>query len=92
MLNCFSPGTVEEIEQVMRKRSNRMCLFDSLPTWILKQNISAVSPLVTRIISASLQEGVFPDAFKIAIVRPVLIKPTFDANFLKNYTGCFKTM
>ncbi|XP_072037282.1 uncharacterized protein [Amphiura filiformis] len=85
VLNCFSLATVEEVEQVMRKLSNKTCLLATLPTWILKQNISTVSPLITMIVNASLQEGIFPNAFKKAIVRPVLKKSTLDVNVLKNY-------
>ena len=86
-LNCFSPITVEEVEQVMRKLSNKTCLLDPLPTWILKQNISAVSPLVTRFVNASLHDGIFPDAFKKAIVRPVLKKTYSRCHFFFFFVG-----
>ncbi len=85
ILQCFKPVSVEEVEQVMSKLSNKTCDLDPLPTWILKQNISVVSPVVTRIVNASMVDGIFPDAFKEAIVTPILKKQNLDVNVLKNF-------
>ena len=60
-------------------------MLDPLPTWMLKQNVSVVSPFVTDVVNASLRQGVFPDAFKQAVITPVLKKPSLDVNVLKNY-------
>ena len=85
MLNCFDPVSVVEVEQVISKLSNKTCMLDPLPTWLLKQNMCVVSSFITKVVNASLQNGIFPDAFKQAIIRPVLKKPSCDANVLKNY-------
>jgi hypothetical protein len=85
LLNCFEPASVEEVEQVMSKLSNKTCDLDPLPTWVLKQNISVVSPVVTRIVNASMNDGIFPNAFKAAIITPILKKQNLDVNVLKHY-------
>lgn len=41
--------------------------------------------MITLIVNASLQYGIFPDQLKSAIVRPVLKKPNLDADDFKNY-------
>ena len=45
----------------------------------------SVSSHVLHIINTSLQTGVFPDAFKTAVVKPLLKKPNLDNNVLSNY-------
>ena len=81
----FNIATVDEVERVIGKLSNKTCSLDPLPTWLLRENIGVVSPFITRIANASMQSGVFPDALKDAIVTPVLKKPSLDSNNLKNY-------
>lgn len=53
--------------------------------WLLKQNLSLVSPIITRIVNLSLDTGNFPEALKNAIITPILKKPSLDMNVLKNY-------
>lgn len=42
-------------------------------------------PIITCLVNQSLAEGVFPDDFKQAIVKPLLKKPSLDKKCLKNY-------
>ena len=42
-------------------------------------------PSMTSIINMSLESGVVPGCFKKALVRPLLKKPSLDADCLKNY-------
>ncbi|XP_072046604.1 uncharacterized protein [Amphiura filiformis] len=58
-LTCFVPALVDEFETVIGKLANKSCNLDPLPTWILKQNVSVVSPIVTKIVNASLRDGIF---------------------------------
>ena len=44
-----------------------------------------VSGPVLEIINTSLRTGVFPDAFKTAVVKPLLKKPKLDNSILANY-------
>jgi hypothetical protein len=63
----FDPASQEEVEQVMRKLPNKTCMLDPLPTWLLKQNLSLVSPIITRIVNVSLNK-----TLKNAIITPIL--------------------
>ena len=55
--------------------------------WCVSHSLSLNSllPFVTSVINASLSSGLFPPSFKIAVVKPLLKKPSLDSNDLKNY-------
>ena len=52
---------------------------------IFKQVFNSVSSHVLKIINTSLQTGIFPDAFKTAVVKPLLKKPNLDGNTVASY-------
>ena len=63
----------------------KSCESDPIPTWLLKNCLNELIPIVTLIINLSLQNGVFPDSMKCAIVRATLKKPNLDSDILNNY-------
>ena len=65
--------------------STKACALDPMPTWLLKELPPSIAPLTTDFINSSLQSGVIPDSMKSAAVTPLLKKPSFDINILKNY-------
>ena len=56
-----------------------------LPTWLLKLCSSELVAVITAIINSSLESSTVPDAFKQAVVRPVLKKVTLDEDALCSY-------
>src|SRR4029434_8462840 len=64
--------------------SSTSCI-DPVPTAFFKRVFDSVSSHVLKIINTSLQTGIFPDAFKTAVVKPLLKKPNLDGNALTNY-------
>jgi hypothetical protein len=72
------------VEDVIRKVKLSTCALDPIPLALLKANISAVSPLITKIINHSLLAGHIPPALKITVVRPLVKKPTLDPEVLSN--------
>ena len=60
------------------------CELDPFPT-LLRDYLHVLMEPITSIINLSLHEGIFPDQFKKAYVKPLLKKPTLDKNELKNY-------
>ena len=56
-----------------------------LPTSLLLECLDTVLPTMTSIINDSHRSGVFPSIYKSAIGTPLLMKPSLDANDLKNY-------
>ena len=58
---------------------------DPLPTWLLKQCLPELIPIITSIVNSSLEAGHFPDALKHAQIIPLIKKPGLDCEILKNY-------
>ncbi len=52
----------------------KMCPLDTIPTKLLKEAFSTVSPVILHIFNKSLASGSSPDSFKQAIVNPLLKK------------------
>ena len=70
--------------ELLSKSANKSCELDFIPTYLLKEqsNIS-VSPL-KNIVNASLEQGLFPQSLRSAIVRPMLKKAGLEL-IEKNY-------
>ena len=60
------------------------CGLDPIPTSLLKEHISILLPIITKMINLSLETGEFPTEWKLAFVKPLLKKPGL-ATTLKNY-------
>ena len=84
-LTCLRLATHEDIRQLVSKAPTKSCELDSMLTWLLKQCGDGIVPSMTSIIDMSLESGVVPGCFKKALVRPLLKKPSLDADCLKNY-------
>ena len=84
-LECFSPGSVEEYKKVIMSSPSKTCSLDPLPTWILKNCVDSLLPMIMDIVNSSLVDGVCPVDFKNAVVTPLLKKSTLDPAEFKNY-------
>ena len=47
---------------------------DPIPTFLLKECIDELLPLITEIINTSLELGAVPDVLKHAVIKPLLKK------------------
>ena len=74
-----------EVEAIIKSMGNKSCLLDPVPTWLFKNCLNELLPIVTSIVNLSLQTGTFPNELKNAVVRPLLKKPTLDPDLLSNY-------
>ena len=84
-LNCLSTTTQQEVEKIINKMKPTTCALDPFPTALIKLNICAISPLITKVINLSLQSALVPPALKTAIITPLLKKPTLDPDILANH-------
>ena len=78
-LTSFRLATHDDIRQMVSKVPPKSCELDSIPTWLLKQCGDGIIPSMTSVINMSLESGVVPGCFKKAVVRPLLKKPSLDA-------------
>lgn len=74
-LCCFSDISQQEVENIIRKMKPSTCAMDPFPTSLVKSNLCAISPLITKVINHFLQAGHVPSTLKTAVIRPLLNKP-----------------
>ena len=84
-LNCFSGVTLQEIRHIILKAPSKSCELDPLPSWLLKECVDELSPIVTSIVNASLNHAIVPLSLKTALIRPLFKKSGLDKEVLKNY-------
>ena len=80
-LSCFCSVTLQEIRHIILKAPTKFCELDPLPSWLLKECVDKLSPIVT----ASLNHAIVPLSLKTALIRPLLKKPGLNKEILKNY-------
>ena len=81
----FRPTDSDEITKLVLQSPTKQCELDPIPTSILKQTISVLAPVISRIINLSLSSGSVPLSFQQSVVSPLLKKPNLDKNSLSNY-------
>ena len=79
------PASEEEVREIIQKSPNKSCELDPIPTWLLKDCLDELLPLITDIVNTSMKAGSVPKDFKSARIRPLLKKSGLDPNLLKNY-------
>ena len=85
LLLTFTPVTAQLVLEILQKTTPKSCDLDPIPTKLLYENLDGLLPTIISIINTSLASGLVPPDFKPAIVKPLLKKPSFDKNVLKNY-------
>src|SRR3954470_18903102 len=81
----FKPATTEEVRKIICNSPNKQCSLNPIPTSLFKNLCHILAPVITKIITHSMNLGYFPDSLKIAVVTPLLKKPTLDKEILNNY-------
>ncbi|CAB3996351.1 Hypothetical predicted protein [Paramuricea clavata] len=71
-LEYFSSVSEHQIENIIRLTNNKSCELDPIPTWLLKQCIPALLPIITKIVNLSLHDAFVPTLFKKAFLTPIL--------------------
>ena len=82
----FTPVTEQFVLEILQKTVPKSCDLDPIPTELLYENLEVLLPTITN---TSLASGFVPD-FKTAIVKPLLKKPSFNQNVLKNVPSSLK--
>ena len=74
----FQPVTLPKLQKIILSTPNKNCELDPIPTSLLKQILPSIVALIADIINTSLRDGIFPESFKRALVKPLLKKPGLD--------------
>ena len=73
-LSRFSRITEDQVEKIIRSMPSEYCELDVMPPTILKKIIPFVITPITNLINELLENGVFADKSKAAIIKPLLKK------------------
>ena len=84
-LNVFSAVTEREFRKIIAKSPTKSCSLDPAPTWMVKDSVDELIPMVTILVNLSLQSANMPDSMKQALVTPLLKKDDLDPEVLTNY-------
>ena len=81
----FRPTSIAEIRKIIQKSPLKYFELDLLPTFMLKECIETLLPIITTIVNKSITDSYVPATFRKAVVPPLLKKPGLDQNVRKNY-------
>ena len=84
-LTVFDPVTDDAVREVIMESATKSCRLDPIPTWMLKESLDVLLPVISKLINKSLSAGIVPSSFKMAHVTPLLKKPNLDPENLQNY-------
>ena len=85
LLSQSKPVKEKLIRELILKPPTKSCMLDPLPTSITKQCLDDLVSLITFIVNASLFTDRVSPQFKQAIVTPLLKKPGYDSNDMRNF-------
>ncbi|XP_071508445.1 uncharacterized protein [Diadema antillarum] len=83
--HAFSPIVRSQVQKVIRESRSTSSRRDPIPTWLLKNCVNELTPVITSIVNASLKDGHFPDSLKHAHITPILKSSKFSPDELKSY-------
>ena len=93
----FVPACSEEVREIIISSPCKSCSLDPLPTWLLKQSVDLLLPIITAIINQSLAESYVPNNLKRSNVTPLLKKQRLEKDYFNELppsvksTFCFET-
>ena len=84
-LDSFSLITLDQLTKLISGSKPTTCILDPIPTKLLKEILPLINSTLLNTINLSLSSGYVPRSFKIAVIKPLLKKPTLDPEVLANY-------
>jgi hypothetical protein len=85
LFSDFTPATREEVKAAILASSDSTCPLDFIPTRVLKSCLESLLQPITNLINLCLQESIFPDCFKTALIKPLLKKHSLPKDELSSY-------
>ena len=85
LLYVLKPVTTSETKDIAMSLATKHCNLDPAPTFIVKNVIDILAPVMSIIINKSLSLGVVPSSMKRALVRPLLKDSSLDPEEISNY-------
>ena len=63
----------------------KSCYLGPAPTWLVRESINKLLPIMSRVIVQSLQSSVVPDQCKTGHISPLIKKIGLNTELLQNY-------
>ena len=79
--SVFERLSEDQVKMLIMKSPNKQCAADPIPTWMLKECLDIILPFLGHTVNLSLQTGHFADAWKEALLSPLLKNSTLDIVF-----------
>ena len=83
-LSELEPTTIDELRRIIMTSPVKSCQLDPAPSWLVKNCLDELLPLLVDIVSLSFQHGQMPGTLKQALLRPLLKKALLEL-LLKNF-------
>ena len=83
-ITAFSQVSEEDVDKIIKTSPTKSCLLDPWPTFLIKECIDILLPMLTKLVNSSLMEGCTPEAFKSTVVTPLIENanlPSGDLNY-----------
>ncbi len=84
-LHCFTTIGQDELNKRITASKSTTCLFDPVPTKLLKELLPVAEEPLLNIINSTLSLVHIPKLFKLAVIMPLIKKPKLDPCELANY-------
>ena len=88
-LEQFRVISESDLRKVITSSPTKSCALGPIPTWLLKQCLDQVAPVLTVIVNTPLSCADFTPALKKAFVTPLTKKLILDCGIFKNYRPVF---
>ena len=79
-LESFTPTNVEELSKLTRKIAKKSCILDPIPAKIVKECLSDLLPIITKMVNISLDTATVPENLKCAVLDPRLKKESLSTD------------
>ena len=83
--NEFREISEEELVSLVKSMSSKHCDLDPLPTWLVKECISDLAPVLTSMVNQSLCQSSVAESLQKALVFPTIKNMYGDREALSNY-------
>ena len=84
-LGHFTPVTTTQLANLISKTARKSCDLDPIPATVLRECLSNLLPIITKIVNMSLTEAVVPSSLKNASLHPLLKKASLPYDELSSF-------
>ena len=81
----FQRVSIDQIANFIKSSRVKTCSLDPLPASVITNCLSILLPVVTDIVSFSLEDASLPFSLESALITPLLKKPNLNPQDFKNF-------